>query len=380
MTEFTEEDRRLLADGIEGTLATIGAAGSSVGGYPEQNAKIWSDLAELGVMALPFAEEYNGLALDWLEIGTVMKSLGRFASVEPYLPNVVLAGGIISRSDGTDLKGKLLPALATGSIRMAVAFSEPESRYQPDHISTTAATSSDGFVLSGHKALVLGAPQASTIIVTARTSDDRDKDELSFFLIDAGAPGVTIKDYFTIDGRPAAELLLDKVRVTTADRIAVAGSRRAVLEAVLDEATLAACWESVGAMERLNELTLEHCKERVAFGQPLSKLQVVQHRLVDMHVAIEHAAAMTLTASESLTLPASERAMQVSAAKSTVAKEGLFIGEAAVQLHGAGGTTEDLDVGRYYKRILVNNMIFGSRDHHLQRYLDLRMAGQEVRA
>jgi len=227
---------------------------------------------------------------------------------------------------------------------------------------------------------VLGAPQASTIIVTARTSDDRDKDELSFFLIDAGAPGVTIKDYFTIDGRPAAELLLDKVRVTTADRIAVAGSGRAVLEAVLDEATLAACWESVGAMERLNELTLEHCKERVAFGQPLSKLQVVQHRLVDMHVAIEHAAAMTLTASESLTLPASERAMQVSAAKSTVAKEGLFIGEAAVQLHGAGGTTEDLDVGRYYKRILVNNMIFGSRDHHLQRYLDLRMAGQEVRA
>jgi len=380
MTDFTEEDRRLLADGIEGTLAAIGAAGSSVGGYPEQNAKIWSDLAELGVMALPFAEDYGGLALDWLEIGTVMKSLGRFASVEPYLPNVVLAGGIISRSDDADLKGTLLPAIATGSIRIAVAFSEPESRYQPDHVSTTAAASGDGFVLSGHKALVLGAPQASKIIVTARAGDEGNKDELSFFLIDAAAPGVTIKDYFTIDGRPAAELLLDKVSVTAADRIGVPGSARAVLEAVLDEAALAACWESVGAMERLNELTLEHCKERVAFGQPLSKLQVVQHRLVDMHVAIEHAAAMTLTASESLALPASERAMQVSAAKATVAKEGLFIGESAVQLHGAGGTTEDLDVGRYYKRILVNNMILGSRDHHLQRYLDLRLARQEVKA
>jgi alkylation response protein AidB-like acyl-CoA dehydrogenase len=124
---------------------------------------------------------------------------------------------------------------------------------------------------------------------------------------------------------------------------------------------------------------LAHCKDRVAFGQPLSKLQVIQHRLVDMHVAIEHAAAITVTATEAATLPAAERAAQVSAAKVTVAKEGLFIGESAVQLHGAAGTTEDLDVGRYFKRILVNNMLFGNKDHHLQRYLELRLGAREAR-
>jgi alkylation response protein AidB-like acyl-CoA dehydrogenase len=376
MTDFTQEDRQLLADGVQGTLAKVGASGASVGGYPEQNGQVWADLAELGVMALPFAEEFGGLGLGGPETGTVMRCLGRFAAVEPYLSTVVLAGGVISRSDDSALKAALLPTIATGSIRLALAFSEPDSRYEPAAVATTAAASGAGFALSGHKAVVLGAPQAERFIVTARTDADATTGEVSFFLVERGAAGLAVNDYFTIDGRPAAEVLLDQA---PAERISLPGSGRAVLEQVLDEAALAACWESVGAMERLNELTLAHCKDRVAFGQPLSKLQVIQHRLVDMHVAIEHAAAITVTATEAATLPATERAAQVSAAKVTVAKEGLFIGESAVQLHGAAGTTEDLDVGRYFKRILVNNMLFGNKDHHLQRYLELRLGAREAR-
>jgi len=376
MTDFTQEDRQLLADGVQGTLAKVGASGASVGGYPEQNGQVWADLAELGVMALPFAEEFGGLGLGGPETGTVMRCLGRFAAVEPYLSTVVLAGGVISRSDDSALKAALLPAIASGSIRLALAFSEPDSRYEPAAVAATAAASGAGFALSGHKAVVLGAPQAERFIVTARTDADAATGEVSFFLVERGAAGLAVNDYFTIDGRPAAEVLLDQ---TPAERISLPGSGRAVLEQVLDEAALAACWESVGAMERLNELTLAHCKDRVAFGQPLSKLQVIQHRLVDMHVAIEHAAAITVTATEAASLPAAERAAQVSAAKVTVAKEGLFIGESAVQLHGAAGTTEDLDVGRYFKRILVNNMLFGNKDHHLQRYLELRLGAREAR-
>jgi alkylation response protein AidB-like acyl-CoA dehydrogenase len=234
--------------------------------------------------------------------------------------------------------------------------------------------------LSGHKSVVLDAPGADRLIVTARIEDGSGKGQLSFFLVDRTSPGLTIKEYFTIDGRPAGDVVLDKVTVLGADRISMSADGLVVLERVLDEAALAACWESVGAMERLNELSLEWCKERVAFGQPLSKLQVVQHRLVDMHVAIEHAAAITTSASQRLDGSTLNRAMLVSAAKATVAREGLMIGEAAVQLHGAAGTTEDLDVSRYFKRILTNNMLFGNRDHHVQRYLDIYFANQEAPA
>jgi len=228
---------------------------------------------------------------------------------------------------------------------------------------------------------VLGATDADRIVVSARTAGDvAEAAGIALFVVDRSAPGVTVQDYFLIDGRRAGEVLLDNVRVGPDGLLAGPDEGLAVLERVIDEATIAACHESVGAMERLNELSLEYCRERVAFGQPIARNQVIQHRLVDMHVAVEHASAMAEAATDVLSGAAGGDARPiVSAAKVSLARESKFVGEAAVHLHGAGGTTEDVDVGRYFKRLLVNMMLFGDSDHHLQRYLDTRSSSLEAK-
>lgn len=381
MMELTGEDRRMLMDGISAVLRKTGVRGNSVGGYLAPDAATWRQLGELGIFALPVLAEHGGLGLGFQEIGPVMRALGGFAAVEPFFATVVLGAGAVLKSGNAGLRDRVLPTVASGELKLALAYAEPASRHALNHVATCAVADGDGHVLSGHKAVVLGAPEADQIVVSARTDGGvTDAAGIALFVVDRNAPGVGILDYFLIDGRRAGEVLLDDVRVGPEAMLAGPDDGLAVLERVIEEATIAACHESVGAMERLNEVTLEYCRERIAFGQPIAKNQVIQHRLVDMHVAVEHASAMVEAATETLCGAAGGGATRptVSAAKVSVARESKFVGEAAVQLHGAGGTTEDVDVGRYFKRLLVNMMLFGDADHHLQRYLDTRSSSVEA--
>jgi alkylation response protein AidB-like acyl-CoA dehydrogenase len=380
MTELTREDRRMLADGISAILGKTGVRGDSVGGYPAQDPALWRELGELGILALSIPQEQGGLGLGFQEIGPVMRALGGFATVEPFVATVVLGAGAVLKSRNRSLHESLLPSIASSELKVALAYAEPDSRHELNHVSTRAIAEGDAYVLTGHKAVVLGAPDADRIVVSARTAGNvTDNTGIALFVIDRTAPGVTVQDYFLIDGRRAGEVMLQNVRVSADGLLAHPEEGLGVLERVIDEAAIAACYESVGVMERLNELTLEYCRERFAFGQPIAKNQVIQHRLVDMHVAVEHASAMVEAATEAI-CDATGGAFRpaVSAAKVSVARESKFVGEAAVQLHGAGGTTEDVDVGRYFKRLLVNMMLFGDADHHLQRFLDTRSSALEV--
>lgn len=375
---LSEEEILLLGRSVEGVLAPDSQPGKAVGGYTAQDPATWAGLAELGVLGAPFAEEFGGLGLGIRELGAIMKSLGRATSVEPYLSTVVLSGGLLARSGDCSLKAELLPQVSSGALRIGLALVEPGVRYNYADVATRAVPAEAGYRLSGHKSLVLDAPDADKLIVLARLSPEgAERPELCLFLLDREAPGLVLQDYFLIDGRRAADLFLTDVPVDSTHRMEFATGTEAALGEALGEATLALCWEAVGAMERLNELTLEHCKDRIVFGQPLSKLQVVQHRLVDMQVAFEHARAITEAATWRAGDESADAALQVAAAKATVAQEGMFIAEAAVQLHGAAGTTEDLDIGRLFKRIITNKAMLGDRDFHLRRYLDLYLGASE---
>jgi alkylation response protein AidB-like acyl-CoA dehydrogenase len=360
----------MLTDGIAAILGRDGLRGNSVGGYPAANHRTWRALGEMGVFALPIPSQFGGLELGHADIGTVMRALGRFATVEPFMSTVVQGAGVVAGCESEAIRQAVLPAVAAGELKLALAYTEPGSRYILDRVATRADAGSDGYVLSGHKSVVLGAPDADRIVVSARNAGD---DAISLFLVDRSAPGLTIQAYFLIDGRQAGEVLLDNVDVPFEARLAGPATAMALLEQVIDEATIAACHESLGAMEHLNEITLKHCRERIAFGQPIAKNQVVQHRLVDMQVAIEHAAAIVELATGALADGRVRPRALISAAKVAVLQEAKFIGEAAVQLHGAGGTTEDLDVGRLFKRLLVNGMVLGDHSHHLQRFMDHRI-------
>jgi alkylation response protein AidB-like acyl-CoA dehydrogenase len=331
---------------------------------------MWSALAEQGILGLPFPEEDGGLALGPHEMAAVMTCFGRQLSVEPFLSTVVLGGGLLRHLATPDMRKQLLPEIISGTRRMAFAYAEPRSRHNPAFVETRARSQDGSFLLDGTKIAVLGLPGADSMFVSARTADRGEGAEgIGIFLVPTDAPGVDILAHVMIDGRAAAEVRLRNVEV---DRDALVGTTDAALPAidrVLDEARLALCAEAIGAIEQLNMQTLDFCRTRNAFGRPLSSQQVIQHRLVDMHVAAQYASAMVDAAAGALDHPdPRRRSMVLAAAKATVAQEGRFVAQSAVQLHGAIGTTEELPIGRYFKRLLVNEILLGNYDDNVARY------------
>jgi alkylation response protein AidB-like acyl-CoA dehydrogenase len=228
---------------------------------------------------------------------------------------------------------------------------------------------------------VLGAPHADHCFVTARTSGESgDENGISILLVPLGAPGVSLRSYLCMDGLPAAELTLSDVELGQEALFGTLGEGHAIAARVIDEATVAICAEAIGCITALNAKCLEYAQTRKAFGQPIADFQAIQHRLVDMRLAAETASAITLKAAASLAAGSADAARAISACKAQVGEEAMFIAKAAVQLHGAIGTTEELDIGHYFRRITAIQTTFGNADHHTQRYIELRRAaaGEEA--
>ncbi len=139
----------------------------------------------------------------------------------------------------------------------------------------------------------------------------------------------------------------------------------------MDEAIAAVCAEAVGGMRRMLEDTIEYTKQRRQFGQPLSSFQALQHRMVDMYMALEKAVSAVYLVTLKLDADPVERALAASAAKATIAQSARFIGQNAVQLHGGMGMTDELAVGHYFKRATMIEYELGSRDFHIARYAEL---------
>ena len=140
-----------------------------------------------------------------------------------------------------------------------------------------------------------------------------------------------------------------------------------LVEQVVDEAIGGICAEAFGVLRRLHEDTLEYAKQRKQFGRPIGDFQVLQHRMVDMFMALEQAVSMTYMATRSSTRPTPSAARAVSAAKVQVGKACRFVGQNAIQIHGGMGMTDELAIGHYFKRATMIEAQFGSVDHHLAR-------------
>lgn len=334
--------------------------------------KVWGRLSQLGVLGLPFDGDLGGADGTSVDMFVVMEALGRALIVEPFLSTVVLAGGLLRRGASADQKTRLIPPIIAGEALYAVALLEPQSRYNFADVACEAMESDGGYQLNGAKAVVYGGPYADQIIVSARIGGERrDRDGVTLFIVPANAAGLSRRDYPTVDGARASELLFENVVVGTDAVLGTPGSAISLIDPTMDELFAAVCAEAVGAMGALNAQTVQHCRTRIAFGQPLSKFQVIQHRLVDMRVAYEHAAAMALGVARSLTaetLP--DRAAASSAAAMVqVFKEADFVAAAALQLHGAMGMTDELAIGHYFRRLVVIGSIFGDVSHHLCRFM-----------
>jgi alkylation response protein AidB-like acyl-CoA dehydrogenase len=310
----------------------------------------------------------GGLGGGGTENMVVMEEFGKALVVEPYLGTVVIGGGFMKHSGyagAADVIGKII----AGEAVIAFAYAEPQGRYTWSDLKTTARKDGAGYVLNGHKAVVVGAPWATHLIVTARTGGgQRDTGGVSVFLVEKSAKGVTTRDYPTVDGLRASEVYFENVSVGADALIGAEGAGLPLVEQVMDEAIAAVCAEAVGVLRKLHEGTLEYTKQRKQFGQPIAKFQVLQHRMVDMFIQVEQSVSMTYMATIKLDESAHERAKAISAAKVQIGRACKFVGQNAIQLHGGMGMTDEMAIGHYFKRATIIEGLFGSVDHHLRRY------------
>jgi pimeloyl-CoA dehydrogenase small subunit len=367
------DEQRQLKDSIERLLAdTYGDLAQRTGYMKEPkgySAALWQQYAELGLLAVPFAEEHGGLGQGLTETMIIAEAFGKALAIEPYFATVVLSGGALRHSGNQALLKELVPAIAEGKLTIALAHQERQARYDLADTATTArADGKGGYTLEGEKCVVLHGDTADKLIVAARASGGRaDRNGIGLFLVDAKANGVSRRGYPTQDGMRAADVTLSAVRVGPEAVLAGPDKGLGILERVVDEAIAALSAEAVGAMGSLHELTVDYLKTRKQFGVPIGSFQVLQHKSVDMFTALEQARSMayyaTMMAGEA---DAKERRKAISAAKAQIGRSARFVGETGIQLHGGIGMTMEYKAGHYFKRLTMIDMAFGDADHHLR--------------
>ena len=335
--------------------------------------QIWSTFAELGWLGLLAPEAVGGFGGGARHCAILMEAFGRALVTEPYLASVVMAGSAIHLASQETQAETLLAEMVAGSRRPSLAYAEPTSRYDVNVVNTRAERSQSGWRISGRKSVVLNGDSADCFIVSARSAGaDSDEEGISLFTIDAGQEGVAVRGYATNDGGRAAEVTFENVNVGTDALLGREGGAYAALEETIDRAAAAVAAESLGIMNVLNDLTLEYSKTRQQFGQPIGKNQALQHRLVDMFVALEESRSLlSVYMADVDSDDATERRRAVSAMKIQIGKAGRLVGQEAIQLHGGIAMTDEYAASHYFKRMTVITRLFGDVDWHLDRFAAL---------
>ena len=365
------EEQRLLKESLDrliGDRYTFEQRKSYAQAPAGWSRELWAQYAELGLLGLPFAEQYGGSAGGPVETMIAMEAFGGALVLEPFLATVVLGGGFLRHGGSSEQRADLVPKIADGTLTLAFAQTERHSRYDLADISTAAVRDGSAWVLDGEKGVVLHGDTADKLIVTARVGGgQRDRAGVGVFIVDSKAAGVSRRGYPTQDGLRAAEVTLAGVRVGPEGVLGEPGAVLRLVERVVDEAIAALCAEAVGAMAAMHELTLDYLKTRRQFGREIGSFQILQHRAVDMLIALEQARSMamfaTMMAAED---NAAERRSAVSGAKVQIGRSGRLVGQQAIQLHGGIGMTMEYKVGHYFKRTTMIDTMFGDADYHLR--------------
>jgi alkylation response protein AidB-like acyl-CoA dehydrogenase len=328
------------------------------------NPQRWGSLAELGVTALPFKESDGGLGGSLASVMMVAGHLGNGLVREPYLECIVTAGRLLAQAENSRLRSTWLPELISGEKLIGLAHHERGDPARPTVSATRLRRDGAGdYVLAGTKMLVPVPSALQAFLVTARGDGGR----LSVCLIPADSNGINIRPYVTVHGQSCGDVTFQEVRLP-ADSVLTFPDVQSTLEEVMAYACAAACADSAGCMRALMDLTLEHCKTRKQFGQPLGAFQVLKHRLVDCYASLQEVEAILELAS-SVSSP--DWMANVAAAKAFTDEHAIRLGHESIQMHGGMGLTDELAVSHYHKRIVFNSLSLGDRDRHTEDFLRL---------
>ena len=338
-------------------------------GYSLDN---WNTFAELGWLGISLSHDSGGFGGSSIDTMILMEEFGKGLVLEPFLETVVMCAELIDKAGTLEQKKDILTGVVEGKLQLALAYAEPQSRFNLADVMTEAKLESDNFILNGFKSVVMNGPNANKFIISARTSgDQRDESGISLFLVDAEVSGLSSRDYQTVDNRRASELTLESVVIPRSCLIGKLDEGFMVLDATIDRSILAISAEAVGAMEVLYKTTVEYAKIREQFGTPIGKFQVLQHRMVDMFMEYEQCKSLLYMATMKHDEDSADAKKAISGLKYQVGNASKFIGQQSVQLHGGMGVTDELNVGHYFKRLTTIGTIFGNSDYHLKKYTSL---------
>ena len=374
--DFTfNEEQSLIQDQVDQFVQkeydweTRQALSNSDLGFGEDN---WKKFADLGWLGICVSEDSGGFGGSSIESMLIMEAFGKGLVVEPFLETVIMSGGLIDDHGSDEQKSSVLEPAISGEMHLALAYAEPQSRFNLSDVVTEAKSDGDSFILNGYKSVVMNGPSADKIIISARTSGAQlDESGISLFIVDANSDGLNKTNYKTVDGRRASDLTLENVSVSKSSWVGDQDKVFAILDSEIDKAILAISAEAVGAMEVLYKTTVEYTKTREQFGTAIGKFQVLQHRMVDMFMEYEQCKSLLYMATMKHEEGAEDAKKAISGLKYQVGKAGKFIGQQAVQLHGGMGVTDELNVGHYFKRLTTVGTIFGNTDYHLKKYTSL---------
>ena len=324
--------------------------------------KVWGTMAEMGLTGIPFSTEFGGFGGGAVDLMGVMEAAGDALLVEPYLATL-MAGQIIARAGSEAQKKAILPGVVEGKTKLAFAHAEKGARYNLGRVAAKAKKAGSGWEITGEKLVVLGAPAADKLVVSANTEKG-----LSPFLVEKNS--VKIKPYLALDEQRAGDVTLSNAK---AELLGAEGKALPVVEEVVDFGTALICAEAVGAMKFACDTTLEYLKTRKQFGVPIGTFQALQHRMVDMYVAHEQARSMACLACSKFDTnsDAKDRARAISAAKIKIADNCRHVSQESIQLHGGMGMTDELKVSHTFRRLTMIAQQFGDAEHHLARFAAL---------
>jgi alkylation response protein AidB-like acyl-CoA dehydrogenase len=333
----------------------------------------WTKLGEQGWLGLVYPEEYGGSGLGFVDLVVLMEEMGRASMPGPFFSTVLLGGLAILEAGSVAQKKEWLTRVSQGQARLALAWTEPNARWDAAGVTVTAREAGGSFTLSGTKLFVLDAHQADAIVVVARTRESAKAEEgVTLFLVPKGTPGLDVKLLPTMDQtRKQCEVTLKDVRVPADAILGAKDQGWPVLSRVIDRATVALCAEMCGGAQRVLDMTTEYAKIRVAFGRPIGAYQGVKHRAADMLVEVENAKSLTYYAAWAVDENSPEAPLAVSMAKAYVSDAFRRVAGAGIQLHGGIGFTWEHDLHLYFKRAKNSEFAFGDATYHRERVAQL---------
>jgi len=320
----------------------------------------WQQMAGLGWMGLILPEEHGGAGLDFVDLIVVLEEMGRVVLPGPFFSTVVLGGVALLEGGSAVQKKELLPKLAAGKLRVTLAQLEPSARWDAEGIALEARPAGGGYKLSGTKLFVPDAHTADLLIVAGRAPGSTGAEDVSLFLVDAKAPGVTTTLLKTMDQtRKLCEVALRDVSVPAERVLGPAGQGWKLLERVTDRGKVGLCAEMCGGAQKVLEMSVDYAKVREQFGRPIGSFQAIQHKCANMLVEVESSKSATYYAAWAVANDVPEGPLAAAMAKAYCSDAYRHTSGEGIQIHGGIGFTWEHDMHIYFKRAKSSEVTFG---------------------